>query len=231
MFWLNGDGSSMALGRDMEWVDDLVSPDPVVRAEAVLRFKQVEAAFHAARQAVWDFGDTKPRKRPKKDPAVRARSELSDACGRDLMETLWQGWSWVDLGPERFPSGSAELIHYSLRYLEWEAHFPAEWPKSWTTKQSLLKYLARREDLTEQARARLADLVIKVVSRTQHCKDESYIAVARAIEDESLRQRVAEVAEGPEPARARFLIHMLDHPDLPATTWTWQRWEAEQLGE
>jgi hypothetical protein len=205
MFWLIGDGSRLAMGRDMEWVDDLVSPDPVIRAEAVLRFKQAQADLDAAQQGAGDLGD---------------------ALGRELMRTLWDGWTWVGFGAESFPSGSAELIHYSLRYLEWEAHFPAEWHKSWTTKQSLLKGLARRDDLTGEARARLADLVVTVVSRRQQCKDEGYIAVARALDDESLRQRVAEVGS----VRARFLIHLLDSPDLPATTWTWQRWEAEQLG-
>jgi hypothetical protein len=230
MFWLIGDDSRQALGRDMDWADDLVSPAPMVRADAVLCFKQAQAALRTAQEAVRDFGDVKPGKHPKKDPAVRARSELGEACGRELMETLWQGWSWVDLGPERFPSGSAELIHYSLRYLEWEAQFPAEWHKGWTMKQSLLRYLARRDDLTAEARARLADLVVTVVSRRQQCKDEGYIAVARVLDDDSLRQRVSAVADGPAPARARFLLHMLDHPELPATTWSWQRWEAEQLG-
>jgi hypothetical protein len=204
MFWLIGYGSRLAMGRDMEWADDLVSPDPVVRAEAVLRFKQAQADLDAAQRGAGDLGD---------------------ALGRELMRTLWDGWTWVDFGAENFPSGSAELIHYSLRYLEWEARFPAEWYKSWGTKGSLLRAMARRDDLTEDARSRLADLVVTVVSRRQQCEDEGYIAVARAIDDESLRQRVAEV----ESSRARFMLHMLDHLELRPKTRTWQLWEAEQV--
>lgn len=205
MFWLIGDGSRLAMGRDMEWADDLVSPAPVIRAEAVLRFKQAQADLDAAQQGAGDLGD---------------------ALGRELMRTLWDGWTWVDFGVASFPSGSAELIHYSLRYLEWEAHFPAEWHKSWGTKESLLKGMARRDDLTEDARSRLADLVVTVVSRGQQCKDEGYIAVARAIDGESLRRRVTEVGS----ARARFMLHLLDRPELRPKTRTWQSWEAEQLG-
>jgi hypothetical protein len=235
VFWTINRVSRRANGQDMGWVDDLVSPDPAQRAAALIRFQQTNDAYWSLQHeinAVWaEAGSADPAKPRLAARMSQLRAAQDIAAGHELMRTLWDGWAYVDGGPEWFQGDPAELIHYSLRYLEWEVHFPGEWHKNWLTKASLLRELARRDDLTDQHRSRLADLVIRVVRRKQRCKDQGYISVARATVDQSLRQRIETEADAADPVtrlRASFMLYMLDHPTLPAKSRTWKRWLANQ---
>jgi hypothetical protein len=236
VFWTINRVGRRANGQDMEWVDDLISPEPAQRAAALIRFQQTNDAYRSVQDEINDaWAEARDTKRAKPKLAAkmsRLRAAQDEAAGRELMRTLWDGWGYVDGGPEWFQGDPAELIHYSLRYLEWEVHFPGEWHKHWGTKESLLKALSRRSDLTAGHRGRLADLVTTVVCREQRCKDQGYILVARRIVDEPLRDRISTEVDGPDPLtrrRALFLLHMLDHPELPAKPRTWKRWLGEQV--
>jgi hypothetical protein len=237
VFWTINRVGRRANGQDMEWVDDLISPEPAQRAAALIRFQQTNDAYWSVQHeinAVWaEAGGPSPTKPRLAAKMSRLRAAQDEAAGRELMRTLWDGWGYVDGGPEWFQGDPAELIHYSLRYLEWEVRFPGEWHKHWSTKESLLKALAKRDDLTAEHRSRLADLVTIVVRQQQRCKDGGYILVARRVADDPLRERITAEANATEQLtrlRALFLLHMLDHPELPAKPRTWKRWLAAQTG-
>ncbi|MFB9906984.1 hypothetical protein [Allokutzneria oryzae] len=170
---------------DMEWVEDLVSPDSVRRAAAVTRFHQAESDRRTS-----------------------------------LMDALRNVWPTRIHSPDRVDGDPAELIHLTLRYLEWEALHPAEWHRDWGMKQKLLRRIVRcRADLDASHRERLAELVVMAVRREHRCKDQGYLRIVRLL-GEDLRERLAA-----EPGdRARFLLYYLDHPELPVKTRAWNEW-------
>ena len=234
VFWTFSRVGRRAHGLEMGWVDDLVSADPVARARAVRTFHQAEDERRRLQRkvnAIWaEAGRPDPTVPHLATRMDTARAEQDQADGYSLLRTLWDGWAWVDWGPDCFDGDPAELVHYSLRYLEWEARFPAEWHRHWGTKAVVLYRLSRRSDLTAADRARLAELVIAAVRREHRCEDQGYALVARAIATESLRERIAAQTRTPDRLtrlRASFLLHLLDHPDQPAKPPAWKRWLAQ----
>jgi hypothetical protein len=233
MFWAGGH----PYGRDLEWVDDLVSPDQTARAAALLRFQQTHAEYYRVQREINEVWATAGSLRPREPQLAarldRLRAEQDEAAGYSLMHTLWRSWRPLYRGPDWYRGDPAELIHYSLRYLEWEARFPADWHKHWITKAGQLEALAGWPQLEPGARARLAELVIAAVGRPHRCEDRGYVLAARAIDGPVLRQRIATQLPAPDQLtrqRAAFLLHLLDHPDRPASAAAWKRW-LEQQGQ
>lgn len=229
MFWAGG----RAYGRELDWVDDLVSPDPAARAGARARFRQTYDEFYRLQReinVVWaTAGTLHPRDRALAARTDRLLAAQQEAAGYSLIHTLWRGWPALYRGPEWFRGDPAELVGYSLRYLEWEAWYPAEWHKHWITKAGQLEALAGRADLGADARGRLVELVIAAVRRDHRCEDRGYALVARSIDDATLRGRLAAETRAAEEVirwRAGFLLHLLDHRAEPATAGSWKRWLA-----
>jgi hypothetical protein len=200
----------------LNWVDDLVATDPDVRHPALTRFRRSEEAradFWERFQdlsneiAAGDRNQLKYRKRLARMAEERAALEAGS-----LMHRLVMGWlhECVDRG---------DLVHYALRYLEWESRYPAEWQKSWHLKRQLLRRLSRGP-MCARHRTMAADVVVLAANRTQRCEDDRYVLLARAIAGDDLRARLTEV----DSDRAHFLLHMLDHRDLGATPYSWRTW-------
>ncbi|MFF7816242.1 hypothetical protein ACFZCF_30650 [Streptomyces sp. NPDC007945] len=97
-------------------------------------------------------------------------------------------------------------LPYALLFLEWEARFPQEWTrhaKSWGTKQSLIRDMARTHQ-DEAVKATLTDLVEIVVRRAYRCKDREYVRVARAVDSADVRGRLDRAVDSDSPwARCR----------------------------
>jgi hypothetical protein len=216
----------------LKWVDGLVATNDSKRAAALVRFRRGEQAWAdygaRAQQLGNELGGGDPD-----DPRYRARLELfrdrherlvaeRAASGhRSLMHLLSAGW--LDRCVNR-----GDLVHYALRYLEWESRYPAEWCKSWGIKRQLLWQLARGP-MCARHRVMAANVVVLAASRTQRCEDDRYVLLARAVDgnddDADLRHRLAAVAND----RARFLLYALDHREVGPTPYSWQRWLAPAL--
>lgn len=122
-------------------------------------------------------------------------------------------------------------LPYALLFLEWEARFPQEWTrhaKSWGTKQSLIRDMARTHQ-DEAVKATLTDLVEIVVRRAYRCKDREYVRVARAVDSADVRGRLDRAVDSDSPwarCQAGYVLWLLDHPELPNTRRVWRAWVA-----
>lgn len=200
----------------LSWVDDLVSADPDVYRAALTQFRQSEEAradFLARVQDLWNeigAGDRNQLKYRKRLDRMTEEGTAVDAGS--LMNQLVTGWlhQCIDRG---------DLVHYALRYLEWESRYPADWQKSWHLKRALLWRLSRGP-MCARHQAIAADVVVLATNRTQRCEDDRYIQLARTVDSGDLRVRLAEVGTD----RARFLLYMLDHRELRATPYSWRTW-------
>jgi len=199
---------------------DLVVADTTARAAAVSRFHETEDAIWAIRgrmSEVWaEAKYVQPLKLRFRTELDRLQEDLRRTYGRSLMHVVTDGWLDAVEG--------GVLVHFSLRYLEWEARYPAEWAKHWGIKRGLLWKLSR-EPMCAAHRRQAADLVVLAVERPQRCEDDQYVRLARAIADDELRARLAGVAT----ERAEFMLHMLDHPDRPPTRHSWQTWASARV--
>jgi len=209
---------------DHAWVFDLVESDARRRHAALERHRRLlEAALEgrARMNAVWAAAGVPAPTRP---PSVAAAWERAQVAYESH-------WDQTVLGPvqaflaARVPDAYARLTRYALLFLEWEALQPAEWREAgraawspWTAKELILARLAR-EGVPAGHRSAVADLVVLALRRDYRCKDWRYAAVARHVDGDRLRRRVG---DGP---RARFVLHLLDHPAEPVTRTSWHRWE------
>ncbi|WP_202511963.1 hypothetical protein [Streptomyces sp. SID3343] len=133
------------------------------------------------------------------------------------------------IAPEDVPTW--DRLPYALAYLEWEARFPGEWTrhaKVWSTKQHLIRRLAvpGHEPAT---RARLVDLVERVVNRRHRCKDREYSRVARMVDGPDLRERLEIARCSGEPwarDQAGHVLWLLRNPDVAINRANWFRWLA-----
>jgi hypothetical protein len=200
----------------LTWVDDLVATDPDVHHAALTRFRQSEEAradFQARFQDLSnEIGTGDPNQLKYRKRLHRMAEERAVIEAGSLMHQLVMGWLH-----ERVDRG--DLVHYALRYLEWESRYPAEWQKNWHLKRKLLWQLSR-SSMCARHRAMAADVVVLAANRTQHCEDDRYVLLADAIDSDDLRARLTEVGND----RARFLLYMLDHHELGATSYSWQTW-------
>lgn len=123
-------------------------------------------------------------------------------------------------------------LKYLLLYLEWESRYPDEWmanAKSWGTKGGGLRDLTRALPyLPDEIVDRLARLVCLAVRREHRVEDVRYAILARAIGDGRLRPMLAEIAGDADEKirlRARYLMWLLDHPELPTPKrGQWMAW-------
>jgi hypothetical protein len=231
VFWTRYGDAWRPYGRDLGWVADLAHPDPVLRTAARDRFSHAEDTYRALQRDINEIGHrVQPLTNARLD---RLRAEQHEAAAESLLHTLWQGWatrrSTAESMAEEFRGDHAELVEYSLCYLEWEALYPTEWHKHWGTKSGLLRGMAARADLDAGQRRRLADLVVLAVRREHRCEDGGYVAVARAFADHDLRGRITEETIGEDSVaqlRAAYLLYLLDRPSWPATPASWRHWLA-----
>ncbi|MEU2494222.1 hypothetical protein [Streptomyces sp. NPDC007883] len=120
-------------------------------------------------------------------------------------------------------------LPYALLYLEWEARHPQEWTrhaKCWGTKQRLIRGLAVVGHDGAVVR-RLVDLIEIVVRRPYRCKDREYVRVARAIDSDDLRNRLATAAGSDSPwarRHAGYVLWLLERPEVPNTRRVWRSW-------
>jgi hypothetical protein len=233
VFWTRHEDAWRPYGRDLAWVADLVHPDPARRDAARERFGRAEENYGTVQRGInavlAQAGGTRPV-----EPRLGARmdqllAEQREAAAQSLLHTLWQGWATWRASAEWFRGDQAELVHYSLWYLEWEALYPAEWHKHWGTKSGLLRGMATCTDLDDDQRRRLLDLIVLAVRREHRCEDKGYVGVARAVQDAELRGRIRAETSGRDSVaqlRAAFLLYLLDRPATPATPASWRRWLA-----
>jgi hypothetical protein len=244
-------------GLNLDWAFDLTSADPTRRARALARHHQVEGRWWEALQrvnALWQEAGTLWPATPHLTAAMdQAISAEQDAHQHRFLGAVW-AWLHGD-GPvlppplahpppsliEAVLTGTAEsllvkalrrpedspLLPFALVFLEWEASYPNEWHKDWWTKKQLLRRFSRLARYDQAVRRRLGDLVMAAVARRHRCEDQGYGAVARAIADEGLRQRLERAAGSPDVLtrqRACFLLFLVDHPEAPSRPQEWKRW-------
>ncbi|HJP80484.1 MAG TPA: hypothetical protein VJ914_39805 [Pseudonocardiaceae bacterium] len=126
-----------------------------------------------------------------------------------------------------------ESASFALLYLRWEACYPQDWraPESnlwspWSTKEDVLRWFGR-SGVPDTLRAEAVDLLLGAIARPYRCKDWQYIRLVDHIHDRTFRDRVGALADATDPlvaARARFVLHVADHPGRPLNRRTWQHW-------
>lgn len=210
------------------WAFGLIADDPAERAAALVNLacarRNTEAAF-ARFNELWRMTLPLGTEEQYREPAFRrAREEYFDVCGHSLPEALWGRPVGMDI--RAWPG-----LPYALLFLEWEARYPQEWTrhaKAWGTKQGLIRDLAV-PDHDETVRTKLTDLVEIVVQRAYRCKDREYVRVARAVDSEDLRGRLAAAAQSDNPwarCHAGYVLWLLDRPEVPNTRKIWRTWVA-----
>ncbi|MFE2014385.1 hypothetical protein [Streptomyces sp. NPDC059491] len=231
------DTDALAEAREWDarlgWAGGLIAEDPAERTAALDRHLEARRKVGAAlrrfnelrRPGEW-LGGPVPTD---VTPSRAAYEEYREAMRRVLPDALWNR-----------PGGDVRTwagLPYALLFLEWEAGFPEEWTlhaKKWGTKERLLRDVAVPGH-AEPARARLTDLVETVVRRPYRCKDRAYVRVARAVDSAELRARLECAARSDTPwarRHARYVLWLLDRPDVPNTVHVWQtRLEAQAQAE
>lgn len=152
------------------------------------------------------------------------------------------------IGPlDRFLSGTYltnrhrhdQWAPFAVLFLQWERRYPNEWTEAntwttsrWTMKELLLRRLAEagvpigvRTDV---------ELVGAAVAGPYRCKDWWYAQLARLVDGPRLRESIADPLGSVDPLprlRARFLLHVLDHPGIAIRRHTWHRWLPGNLGD
>lgn len=202
------------------WTHGLISAVPAEREIALRHHMATGAAVSAALQRM--NGHWHRTNADYSDPAFRQSIAEHIAAQRyGFPSGIWQQVSAKDV--PHWPG-----LPYVLNFLEWEARYPDLWTthaKHWGTKESWLRALAvpGHEDIT---RERLAAMLELVTARAYRCKDRRYVGIARVIDSPELRNRVASVAEQPNPwarLHAAYVLDMLRHPERPNTRAVWER--------
>ncbi|MGW4271869.1 hypothetical protein ACWEGQ_05780 [Streptomyces seoulensis] len=201
------------------WAFGLLASDPAERAAALIRLADAE---RNAQGALDRYHRTWRRRfRPGRRAALRTYQE---AAMRSLPGGVRDRPAGADVGT--WPG-----LPYALLYLEWEARYPQEWTrhaKEWGTKESLIRDVAVAHH-DETVRTKLVELVETVVQRPYRCKDRAYVRVARAVDGDDLRGRLEAASRSDTPWACRhagYVLHLLDHPELPNTRHVWRSWLA-----
>lgn len=200
------------LPDDQPWVFDLASPDDTRRAAALARHRVLLAqATVSRRQAneIW---------------ARQGRDRSAENAVRRRLDRTLAGLISAFCGAED-PAVRAHYAPYAVLYLRWEERFLPElrtsWTCSpWTTKEVVLRNLTRRGVPAEQQPA-VAELVVAALRRPYRCKDWMYAGLLRHVAP------VEEIAELDDD-RARFARHVLAHPGLTVTRFSYARWLAAE---
>ncbi|MFE9456979.1 hypothetical protein [Streptomyces californicus] len=201
------------------WAYGLTADDPAVRAAALVRFADAERNTRNALDRY--YRTCRRRYSPRRKAASRNYKEIRTYS---LPGALWDRPTGPDI--VAWPG-----LSYALLYLEWEARYPQEWTrhaKEWGTKQALIRDVAVAHH-EETVRTKLAELIEIVVQRPYRCKDREYVRVARAVDSDELRGRLATAARSDNPwarRHAGYVLWLLDHPEAPNTRHIWQTWLA-----
>jgi hypothetical protein len=130
------------------------------------------------------------------------------------------------------PTTRQQNVPYALLFLWWERQYPREWREAgslgslWGTKARILAS-STRDGVSESHQADVVDLIVAAVAGPYRCEDWRYACLARRVGGPDLRDHLAAriTTDDPLPRlRARFLLHVLDHPELTVRSNTWQRW-------
>lgn len=214
------------------WAYGLTAPGDADRAAALVRLADARAEVRRTRvrlNEAWRLTSGLGHEEQCREPALRAAQEAYDeAASRCLPEALWNT-------PVTGGIGTWPGLPFALLFLEWEARYPQEWTqhaKAWGTKQHLIRKLAA-DDPGEAVRARLVDLVDLVVRRAYRCKDREYVRVARAVDGDDLRDRLATALHSDNPwaqLHAGYVLWLLDRSETPNTRRVWRSWLADSGG-
>lgn len=207
------------------WMFDLVDPRDRVRARALARHRELVARCEAALldcHAAWRSSHRADEGEREVAVARRCWAVYREARGRTVHGLV----DAFRAAPD--DAARAELWPFAVLFLRWENRCPDEWgaPASsqwsaWTTKGHLLLDLARRG---VPGGGEGVELVVAALERPYRCKDWVFARVARRVDGPELRERLGGLA-GREP-RARFVLDLLDRPELPAFRGAWARWRA-----
>ncbi|GGT24244.1 hypothetical protein [Streptomyces chromofuscus] len=225
----SGADDTQGWARRLAWAHDLIAPEAAERAAALVRLAGARAEVRSARarfNRAWRLTSPLGHEAQYRDPVLVAALE---ACGeaesRCLPEALWR--TPISGGVETWPG-----LPFALLFLEWEARFPQEWTqhaKAWGTKQALIRRLAASEH-GEALEGKLVDLVDLVVQRAYRCKDREYVRLARAVDGADVRGRLDRARHSDNPwaqLHARYVLRLLDHPEIPNTRHVWRTWLAD----
>lgn len=215
---VNVDGADVWHER-LGWTFGLIASDPAERAAALVRLAEAERNT----QDAWNRYNRAWRRRY---PLGRqaARRNYLEALRYSLPGGLWDRPTGPDIS--MWPG-----LPYALCFLEWEARYPHEWTrhaKSWGTKESLIRDVAAAHH-DETVRRKLVELIETIVQRPYRCKDREYVRVARAVDSRDLRSRLERAACAGDPwaqRHARYVLWLLDRPEVPNTRHVWQTWLA-----
>jgi hypothetical protein len=201
-----------ALPDDQPWVFDLVSPDDTRRAAALARHRALLAEATVSRERADDIWARQGWSRAAENTVQRRL----DRTLRGLVGAFCQAED---------PAVRAHYAPYAVLFLRWEERFlpelRASWTHSpWTTKEAVLRDLARG-GVPEEQEAAIAELIVAALRRPYRCKDWGYAGLLRHV---APVERIAELDDD----RARFARHVLAHPELTITRFSYPRWLAAQ---
>jgi len=200
-----------ALPDDQPWVFDLVSGDGARRAAALARHADLSAETAAARLRANEIWARQGWNRAAENTFQRRR----DRTLAGLVAAFCQAED---------PAVRAHYAPYAVLFLRWEERFLPElraaWSCSpWTTKEVVLRDFARGGVPAEQE-PELAELIVAALRRPYRCKDWRYAGLLRHVAPAAITEL--------DDDRARFARHVLAHPELTVTRFTYPRWLAAQ---
>ena len=201
-----------ALPDDQPWVFDLISPDRARRAAALARHEALRAEVRAARRhadEIW---------------AREGWNRAAENAYRRRLDKTLAGLVGAFCQAED-PAVRAHYAPYAVLYLRWEERLlpelRASWSCSpWTTKEVILRDLTRR-GVPAEREPEIADLIVAALRRPYRCKDWMFAGLLRHV---APAERIAELDDD----RARFARHVLAHPELTITRFTYPRWLASR---
>ncbi|GAA3336452.1 hypothetical protein GCM10020358_08670 [Amorphoplanes nipponensis] len=201
-----------ALPDDQTWVLDLVSPDDARRSAALVRHRALLADATRSRQRADDI------------QARQGWNRAAENTYRRRLDLTLDGLVTAFCRAED-PAVRSHYAPYAVLFLRWEERFPADlrtsWPCSpWTTKERVLRDFTRGGVPAEQE-PELAELLVVALRRPYRCKDWRYAGLLRHLAP-------AEAIAGLDDDRARFARHVLAHPELTISRFSYPRWLAAQ---
>jgi hypothetical protein len=200
-----------ALPDDQPWVFDLVSPDDARRAAARTRHAALLAEALESRQRADDLVIRQGWNRAAENTARRRLDRTLDG--------LISAFHWTD-----DPAVRDHYAPYAVLFLRWEERFLPELRTSWvcspwTTKDAVLRDFTRGGVPAGQEAA-LAELIVVALRRPYRCKDWRYAGLLRHVTPPA--EQIAELDDD----RAGFARHVLAHPELTITRFSYDRWRA-----
>lgn len=205
-----GGAVAMELPADWRWVFDLISPAPGRRMVATARHRD------------------QLRKAAAVTPAAARNGTILGPIDRFLSSRYLTNRLRHD-----------QLAPFAVLFLQWERRYPHEWTEAgtwtwshWTSKELLLRRFAEA-GVPIGVQREVVELVGVAVAGPYRCKDWWYAQLARLVDGPPLRESIAAPLGSVVPLprlRARFLLHVLDHPGIAIRRHTWHRWLSEQPG-